>query len=348
MSFATSILLRRLATIIAVSAPIVAHAAEAPAGWELAYDFAVQDVCVDHNDRPLVGISPADGTGKCPSHRNLRIGEKLPYHKQDWPSKEQAAAHPHGYQRQDDYPWSTRLFGTVVIQERINLGKDADEESEGGGLEIFSDRTFASGLTEAHAGIKYFYGPRCGSSDWRDKIADSWVFVGRDFQLDRSGSLVSRITRNLEQCPDRLSHSYTAWFTRPASFVVGSGGNQHQATFVTLISNHFGGRSIDKAGDLERFYFTRELGLVRWERWESLGRRGEQGVDRPKMAQDLASSGRCAPIEGAPAKDGNWVMTRCRHWTNIVPPENAEGDPANTWVNHLMSVPETRDLVAPR
>jgi hypothetical protein len=36
-----------------------------------------------------------------------------------------------------------------------------------------------------------------------------------------------------------------------------------------IASEHYCGRNITSADHLERFYFARDLGLIRWERWEN-------------------------------------------------------------------------------
>jgi hypothetical protein len=53
-------------------------AAQTAAHPEL-YDYLVQDVCVDSNDRIIAG-DPAT----CSRHRNLKLGEKSPFVLTDW------------------------------------------------------------------------------------------------------------------------------------------------------------------------------------------------------------------------------------------------------------------------
>ncbi len=291
---------------------------EAPPGWSLGYDFIVQDVCVDGAGKPIAGASPFDRRDKCPSHRNLRIGENLPYHKQDWPQSGDAN-HDHGYSRNDEYPEKLDGLGTVVVQERTLL----EQGRSGGGLFIFSDKFAASGFTQDPSGVQVFYGPNCNAPNPTDRVKDAWIFMGRDFTIGGSGETVARLTRFIEKCPDALAASFTRWHTETIKFRVGSPtGPAEFRPLTTLVSDHFGGRDLATATHLERFYFTRELGLIRWERWQNPRRdKGSKVRDEPVPA------GKCDPIEKTPGPADDWHMVRCRQWTNLVAPENPAGDP---------------------
>src|SRR5258705_13976697 len=75
-------------------------------------DFLIQNVCLDRRGVVLAGVSPADGNPGCVDQRDLRPGERLPYHKHDHPN--QGDSRPLGYQRHDSYPVDTAGFGEVV------------------------------------------------------------------------------------------------------------------------------------------------------------------------------------------------------------------------------------------
>jgi hypothetical protein len=94
---------------------------------------------------------------------------------------------------------------------------------------------------------------------------------------------------------------------------------------TTLVSEHYGGERPEAAGHVERFYFTRELGSTRWERWQNLAHSRGFGAERlSKTAADLALSGRCSK---PPTPEGaEFVMIDCREWTQIVPPDDPAGD----------------------
>jgi hypothetical protein len=84
-----------------------------------------------------------------------------------------------------------------------------------------------------------------------------------------------------------------------------------------IISEHYGGEQMTSADHLERFYFARDLGLIRWERWENFS------VPKPsafvQMAEGFAQTGRCRPWAYSTAVGPEWRMIDCRNWTTLVP-----------------------------
>jgi hypothetical protein len=315
----------------------------APPGWTTVYDFLVQDACTDASGRLLVGVAPVDGPVKCPQHRNLRPGEPLPYHKNDWPSVEATARRPNGYARNDTYPIETRNYGVAVIQARGFVGPDGAPVPghSGGSIWLFSNQTVASGLTQDPAGLHLFFGPNCRSPDPAQRLLDAWVVVDKSYSPDHPGAMVARLTQFPERCP-REAYAYTDWGTMPMTFRVRSGGVTREVQFETLISNHFGGRSPEQARNMERFYFTRELGLIRWERWQNFTL--QQRPEDAARAASVAASGRCDPVQPRPAATGDWHMVACRQYTNLVPPANPAGDSPGFWIDTIKSNPETAGL----
>jgi hypothetical protein len=174
------------------------------------------------------------------------------------------------------------------------------------------------------------------------------VIVTRDFAPDRPGETVARLTQSWHRCPERLSYAFTRWHVRAMPWRVGLAGHEVARTMMTLISDHFGGRDPVRANHLERFYFTRELGNLRWERWENLARTGDP-VERATAAvraADLARSERCQAPADPPASTGRWRLADCRQWTNLVSPGDAAGDPPGFWVDGLAARPLTAPLFA--
>lgn len=315
----------------------------APPGWALAYDFLVQDACTDARGSLLIGATPVDGPARCPQHRNLRPGEPIPYHKDDWPDVAAAARRPFGYTRNDTYPIETHNYGVAVIQARSFVGPSGAPipGHSGGSIWLFSTATVASGLTQDPAGLHLLYGPDCASPNPAQRLLDAWVVVDRSYAPGRPGSMVARLTMFPERCA-RESFAYTYWRTVPVTFRVRSAGVTRQVSFATLISDHFGGRDPAVARNMERFYLTRELGLVRWERWQNF-----QLQERPgdaERAASVAADGRCDPIQPLPANTGDWHMVACRQWTNLVPPQDPQGDPPGFWIDTIRANPETASL----
>jgi hypothetical protein len=316
-----------------------------PPGWEAGYDFMVQDVCVDAKDHVIANATPLDGKDKCPRHRDLRAGEAPPYHKDDWaPARE--AGRVNGLQSNDTFPIATKAYPAAVVQLRSFVDADGrprpfEPGHGGGGVFLFSDNTIASGITQDPNGLQFFYGPGCASTDPARQILDAWVVVDKSFDPSRPGHMVARLSRFMKRC-DRLTYSYTSWLTRPIEFRVRSGGAESKKTLETLVTDHFGGPTADGAPNMERFYLTRELGLMRWERWQNFDRQ-KRAAD-PHRAEQMESSGQCDSVERPPQASGNWKMVRCRQYTNLVQTLDPTGDLQRSWLATLRTDPATRAL----
>lgn len=314
------------------------------ANRETVYDFLVQDVCVDGAGKIMQNATPVDDSSRCPRHRNLQIGERLPYHKSDWPHADQAAMHVNGYQIDDTFPIDTKKYGAVVVQSRVFLAADGSYTGRrGGGVYIISPNSAASGITEDPNGIQLFFGPGCQSPDVSQRILDAWVVVDKTYSPSHPGNVVARLTRFPERCP-QLTFAYTSWETVPVTFRVRSGGVVKSAGFETLISDHFGGKAPELAPNMERFYFTRELGLLRWERWQNFDRQ-KRSTDAER-ADEMSRSNQCDPVQHRPAGGGNWAMVACRQYTNLVPAAASEGDSSTEWIDRIRSDPATQGLFA--
>jgi len=134
-------------------------------------------------------------------------------------------------------------------------------------------------------------------------------------------------------CPTSLNAAYTRWFVRPVRYR-DAPGQGAPATLMTLVSEHFGGADPATADHLERFYFTRELGGTRWERWQNAAtdRRAAQA------AHWFAATGRCSAAQ-PPAGGAPLVLVDCREWTRIVPSGDPAGDPAGFFIAAIRARP---------
>src|SRR5258706_11165497 len=329
-----------------------ARADEGPADWSVVLDFMIQDACVDGAGAPLIGVSPLGGPARCPAHRDLRVGERLPYHKHDWAETRDRAAQPDGVQRSDSFPIRTRRLGLAVVQT-FDFGTpprrfDVFDAGDGGQLAIVSANAVSFGLTEDGGdGLQLFLGPGCALADPAARLRDSWVLVDRTFAAERPGARLARLTKWPERCGHAMSNAFTRWLVRGLRLRVESGDRPGVQDAETLVSDHFGGRDPEVANHLERFYFTRALGYVRWERWENLARPGAAiaRANAEAIAAALATSDRCDPIAERPASTGTWIMIDCRQWTHVVPPADPAGDPPRFWVDRLQRYPGARALM---
>jgi len=300
-------------------------------------DFLIQNVCLDAHGAVLAGVSPADGQPGCVEQRDLRPGETLPYHKHDHPSPEQRAGAPLGYQRHDSFPVETAGFGPVV-EHSFDFGAGEgrhfgvfDRGSDGGDITVLSPGLVSIAATEdGGRGFQLFVG-ECAGPVTAAALTHSWIVVefdpGRATPLQ--GETVARLKdltgANQQSCPARFNAAFTSWHV--ASFRYRAApGQDGPLTLRTLISDHYGGARRDTADHVERFYFTRELGSTRWERWQNAGGNRQLSAMRiAELAKEIAASGRCSVAE-PPGGGAPLVMVDCREWTRIVPAADPAGD----------------------
>jgi hypothetical protein len=316
--------------------------------WTAVYDFLVQDVCLDGNGRAVIGLSPLDQ--HCNHHRDLLSDEALPYHKADWPGDEDTRRQPAGYERSDSIPLRSRLLGPLVVQT-FDFGAGngrkfgAFDHGDGGQVVAFSEDSASIILTEdGGRGLQLMAGPGCTHGQIAGPLLlDSWVIVAKGAGTMESGSALAKLRIVTDaSCPAAFDYAYTEWHTATLRYRASLSGDL-TAPLLTLISSHFGGKSVTSADHLERFYFTRELGWTRWERWQNTNR--NKDPDRSvRASRRLNGSRRCRPLEPAPG--GEWLMTDCREWTNIAGPDSAAGDKPEFWVERLRENPLTRELFA--
>ena len=129
------------------------------------------------------------------------------------------------------------------------------------------------------------------------------------------------------------------WHIAPFTYRAAPGQGA-PVTLATLISDHYGGADRDTADHVERFYFTRELGGTRWERWQNArGNRQFSATEIARRAAWFAGTGRCGAAE-PPAGNAPMVLVDCREWTRIVPPADPAGDPPGFWIESIRGRPE--------
>jgi hypothetical protein len=318
-------------------------------------DFLTQNVCLDGDGSVLMGISPADRDPACIEQRDLRPGERLPYHKHDHRSPDQRADAPRGYQRHDSFPVETLGLGTV-IEQSFDFGAGEgrrfgvfDAGSDGGDIVILTPGVASIGATEDASGFQLFVGKCRGRVD-ATALALSWIVA----EFDPGGSTPLRgetiahlkelRTGHQETCPASFNAAVTTW--RVAPFHYRAAPDQGRpVTLPTLISEHYGGADRAKADHVERFYFTRELGGTRWERWQNArGNAQYSAATVAARAAGFAATGRCSaaePPSGAPT-----VLIDCREWTSIVPPNALAGDLPGFFVAAIRARPSAPALFA--
>jgi len=178
----------------------------------------------------------------------------------------------------------------------------------------------------------------------RQSLLRSWIVAL--FDPERPGPLHGETVARLkdlkngeqESCPARFNAAYTHWRMKPVRYRAAPRQGA-PVTLQTLISEHYGGGRRDTADHVERFYFTRELGGTRWERWQSAkGNRQHDAAAVEAAAARYAATGRCSE---APMPEGGaeFVLVDCREWTRIVPPDDPHGDPPGFFIKELRARP---------
>ena len=320
------------------------------------HDFMVQNVCLDEAGAVRIGRSPID-EGGCAGQRDLLPGEALPYHKHDHPSPQDRRTAPSGYQRHDSFPVLTEGLGTVVEQS-FDFGGGGrrfgafDRGSDGGDVVNLLPRYLPwRGLDRRDRNRRRFrFMGRRMPRRRRAGCADA-VMADPRIRSEPSGTDERRTVARLNaarlnadqgspaECPTRLNPALTRW--RVAPFIYRAGpGQGPPVTLNSLISDHYGGADPDTADHVERFYFTRELGGTRWERWQNVrGNRQFGAAEVARRAASFAATGRCSAAE-PPRGRATMVLIDCREWTQIVPPADSAGDPPGFWIEAIRTRPE--------
>jgi hypothetical protein len=193
----------------------------------------------------------------------------------------------------------------------------------------------------------------CSGAPSAGALTHSWLIL--EFAADTGASLQGESVARLNGvigggdgsvCPRRLNAAYTRWRVAPFRYRAAPGQGEPIA-LTTLISDHYGGADPATADHVERFYFTRELGGTRWERWQNAsGNKQFSAATVAERAAWFAGTGRCSAPE--PPAGAQMLLIDCREWTGIVPPTDPAGDPAGFFIEAIRARPDApRFFAAP-
>ena len=297
-----------------------------------AYDFFVQDVCLDASAHVIDNKSPLDVS--CISTRNLLQGEVLPYHKHDQNGGDSSA--PYGWLRSDSYPSPT---SDKYIVQTFDFGATSGHyfgvnDTSSDGFNIFETRGLYSSLLSnknTTGSTFYFIAPKCsiGSLISVDDY-DSWVLSPSYVTDGGNANMVTQLSAQSSDasCPGSFDSSYTEWSVVP-SVTYKSG-----QSLRTLQSKHFSNSTTASSDNFVEMYFTRELGATRWEKWERtyVDAGVSHGHNEISVAASLDASNVCNNTPGYQLLAGHtWYRVDCREWTNIRPKDNASSDSPSFW-----------------
>lgn len=318
-----------LAAFFIIQAPLLGNgAAWAQAPAEAGpLNFLVQSFCLDANGRPTTTL-PIDAA--CAVRRLQRADDPALYRKHDWPNVLGDPSTPRGYQASDSVVM--QRGGRTLVVQTFDFGTNGRTfgtfdggRGDGGQVALTLGDWSSFVLTEdGGAGVQWFIGEGCRSAASSDRRFLSWLI----FRKPVAGAWHDSVARlniapNINSCPPRFNDAHTRYRRDEVEFpfriVDPAGVKDERHKLSVVVSEHYGGSDIPSADHLERFYFARGLGMVRWERWSN----GRVSRDRQAitMATALARTARCPALRGYGAPGRDWFLADCRTWTVMVPQE---------------------------
>jgi hypothetical protein len=303
-------------------------------------NFLVQDVCLNKRGTVLP-LPPSDPS--CAKTRELKVGERLPYHKQDHHGTDTNPEATEGYQRSDSFPSRDRFSYVQTFDFGVG-GRTFETKDAGDGFNIYENRgkyTSIIATQDGGAGLQFFLNPTCDpkAKDFSN-INDSWILSPNKLSSGAKGETQARliVEKKINTCPSpRYDQSFTRWTYSATPFSFTSG---HE--LPTVISEHYSHPTITESDHIEMFYFTDEFGATRWERWERPGTQYNANVE--ERGKTFAASERCNGAKQKTDSTGTWYMVDCRDWTNIVPATNSGGDAPNEWGLAILTGSQTNAL----
>ncbi len=288
--------------------------------------FLVQDICVDKSGTPI-DVSPYGSS--CAMRRPQLGSDAETYRRHDWPDKRLPHYAVSGHQASDSVLYTKS--GMPVVEQIFDFGGDpthhfqefSHNEGDGGQAVLLINGWASLVMTEDAGDDKpqWFIGAGCKSSPKAAEL--SWLVFDRDVQpgvwKDSVGHLAK--TFSSQECPKAFGPAYTRYRRESVLFPFRSASQNGQIEITpqpldVVISEHYGGASIQSADHLERFYFARGVGWTRWERWENTNLRQKPAV--PDRARNLEASGRCPDVAYSVSPGAGWYRVDCRTWTNVI------------------------------
>lgn len=296
-------------------------------------DYLIQDVCVNNSDQPIAG-DPAS----CVTHRDVKIGEKIPYLVTDFDKNNGNST----YFSFSSFP-VLGMDGTVKIMTSKSGQGNFDSNyyfsfipsRDGYDLADTTNSDFVSFIRTSDGGCYDQIWSHNGSAATMADRAGGWIlfpFSGTPATWAQpSSAFVTtyhvQITPGISGCGNGNSAGVTYW-NSPANYQFETG-----KVLSAIRSDHFASSALGSTNNaLERYYYTREYGMTRWEAWIPLSRcNSTYGANSPRCtswdAANYELQGRCSVMNvsstGVPGLDmwggQYWVRTDCRDETNYIP-----------------------------
>lgn len=229
-----------------------------------------------------------------PDGARLTVTDMLTARRHDWPL-------PDGWEVSDSVLLPTgRVLQTFSFRP---WGPFNAANGDGGQiLEVGADG-FVRGLMTRDGGkpyMQHFVGQGIGGT--------GWVFFGIDAPTGQWRELVALLSGepSADARPATLSAAFTRYRRENVGFLFHPAGWQ---LVDCIVSEHYDRETIDASQAMERSYFGRGFGLLRWEAWNRT----------PETPADL--SDRYHPVDYSEAPGPGWFLEDARTYTNVVPCE---------------------------
>jgi len=223
----------------------------------------------------------------------MTVHDILLERRHDWPL-------PRGWEASE----SVLMDDGSVLQTFDFLAVEHDPGDGGQLLRIGTDG-FVRGVATRDGGepyMQFFVGQKNGGT--------GWIFFGIDAPTGRWRELVATLAKsNWSDAKPPLGKAFTRYRLEPVSFPYSFGKGVAELRVSTVISEHYDGETIAGSQALERSYFAKGFGLVRWEAW------GRQ----PTTLEDLDEGERYHKVAYSEAPSPGWHLRDVRTYTNVVP-----------------------------
>jgi hypothetical protein len=293
-------------------------------------NFLAQSLCLDASGKPTSQIPIIDN---CTSMRPQRADDRAVYQKHDWPDQR---VYPQYYLTGHQASDSVLVNSTAspVIEQTLDFGGDPDHrfgfmDANDGGQVVLIVHGWATAVMtqDAGAGVQWFTGNGCKRSVEDGRL--SWLFFNKAVPTGRWADTVANLGlgHSASDCPQQFNLAYTRFRREqvvfPFRLVNGNTVTTSSRPLDVIVTDHFGGGNAANPAanpSLERFFFARHLGWVRWEAWKN-GGSPAFATRWPAMLQQakaLNAARRCPVVDYSTSPGPGWHEIDCRIWTTIV------------------------------
>jgi hypothetical protein len=293
-----------------------------PSDSDMMLGFLVQSVCLGADGKPT-GQIPIDPS--CTNTRPMTEDDPVLWRKHDWGGANGPIA---GWQASDAV--LARRRNVLFVAQTFDFGAPSTEAeghpdvfyrfdpNDGGDAIVIVGDTASAFLTQdgGSPGLQWFTGRACDGAGLGRYVA--WVLFKSDADKDWRSTIAQLSRSSDDSCAWwwGFSQAFTRYKLAPETFPfqmvdAGAAPTRQSVALSTIVSEHFNAPTMIASHSMERFYYAKGLGKVRWEAWSSNSAASSRSAA-------LQQSGRCAPIADSGPPDAGWFMIDCRMWTNIV------------------------------